>query len=89
MEISQIINLFYLAFDGLKSIMRTIIDQTIFRYRPEVADSFSTTISLLITITAIYLILIFISSAKKVLGIILALGWGLLVVSIVLSAIGI
>jgi len=89
MELSQVLNLVYIVFDWLKSIIRMIIDQTILKFKPQLADSYSTTVSLLIAITAVYLILAFISSTKKILGIILALGWVLLIVSIALSAVGI
>lgn len=82
MDAAEILNLFYLAFDGLKSIISTLLFQTLLKNRPDIADSFATTISLLITLTAIYIILVFISSAKKVVGIILALGWVFLLLSI-------
>ncbi len=82
MDAAEILNLFYLAFDGLKSIISSLLFQTLLRDRPDIADSFATTISLLVSLTAIYIILVFISSAKKVVGIILALGWVLLLLSI-------
>ncbi|MCQ5376843.1 MAG: hypothetical protein NO516_02205 [Candidatus Methanomethylicia archaeon] len=87
MEFGWLIDLVGMAFNGLRWAISQILELTLFKTNPTLVDNFASTISLLITLTAIYIMLIFVASAKKILGIILALGWGLLIVSLFLSAI--
>ena len=86
MEFGWIINLLGIAFNWLRSMIETLLNMTLFKVNPGLVDSFASTIALLITLTTIYIILVFVSSAKKILGIVLVLGWGLLIVSLILSA---
>ncbi len=85
MDFGWIINLFGLAFEYVKGFIETLLNMTIFKVRPELVDNFSSTITLLVTFTAIYIILVFVTSAKKILGILLLLGWVLLIISMFLT----
>jgi hypothetical protein len=87
MDYGWIVNLFGLAFNWLRSMIETLLNITLFKLNPELVNDFASTIALLITLTTIYIILVLISSSKKIIGIVLALGWGLLALSLIISAI--
>ncbi|MGQ9758963.1 MAG: hypothetical protein ACUVQ5_00090 [Candidatus Methanomethylicaceae archaeon] len=89
MELSAVLNVVYFFFDLIKSFISFIVEQTILRGRPDLANSFSSAITVLITITAVYILLVFVTAAKKILGIILILGWALLIISLALAAFGV
>jgi len=86
MEFGWVINLFGIAFDYIKNAITMLLNMTLFKVNPDLVDTFSSTITLLVTFTAIYIILVFVTSAKKILGIILLLGWVLLIASMFLTA---
>jgi hypothetical protein len=86
MDFGWIINLFGIAFDYIKNAITMLLNMTLFKVNPDLVDTFSSTITLLVTFTAIYIILVFVTSAKKILGIILLLGWVLLIASMFLTA---
>ncbi|MBC7120026.1 MAG: hypothetical protein H5T33_00360 [Candidatus Methanosuratus sp.] len=81
------INLIGLAYNGLKWAIESILNMTLFKVSPELVDGFANTIAFLISLTAIYILLVVVSAGKKILGIVILLGWALLVVSMVISAI--
>ncbi len=87
MDFGWVINIFGIVFDWIKSVIAMLLNMTLFKVNPGVVDGYASTITLLVSFTAIYIILVFVSSAKKILGIILTLGWVLLIVSIFLTAI--
>ncbi|HPC28265.1 MAG TPA: hypothetical protein P5290_04705 [Candidatus Methanomethylicus sp.] len=86
MDFGWVINLFGIAFDYIKNAITMLLNMTLFKVNPDLVDTFSSTITLLVTFTAIYIILVFVTSAKKILGIILLLGWVLLIASMFLTA---
>ncbi len=86
MDFGWIINLFGIAFEYIKDAISALLNMTLFQVNPDLVETFSSTITLLISFTAIYIILVFVTSAKKVLGIILLLGWVLLIASMLLTA---
>jgi len=86
MDFGWVINLFGIAFDYIKNAITMLLNMTLFKVNPDLVDTFSSTITLLVTFTAIYIILVFVPSAKKILGIILLLGWVLLIASMFLTA---
>lgn len=88
MDLSAALNVVYFFYDLLRSFISFIVEQTILKGRPQLAESFSSAITVLITITAIYILLVFVTVAKKILGIILVLGWILLIISLALATIG-
>jgi len=86
MDFGWVINLFGIAFEYIKDAIGALLNMTLFQVNPDLVETFSSTITLLITFTAIYIILVFVTSAKKILGIILLLGWVLLIASMLLTA---
>lgn len=86
MDFGWIINIFGIVFEWIKSAIAMLLNMTLYQVNPDIVDGYASTITLLISFTAIYIILVFVSSAKKILGIILALGWVLLIVSVFLTA---
>ncbi|MGC8936446.1 MAG: hypothetical protein ACP5KV_03670 [Candidatus Methanomethylicaceae archaeon] len=89
MELSSALNVIYFFFDLLRSFISFIVENTILRGRPDLANSFSSAITVLITVTAIYILLVFVTAAKKAIGIVLLLGWGLLILSLILAGFGV
>ncbi len=81
----QLINFLYAIYYFLRNLLSYLLETTIFKDHPEYAVTYGDAITLLISLTAIYIILELIASAKKWIKIILILGWGLLVISILIS----
>ncbi len=73
------------AINILQNIIKTLLEETLFKQEPELAEQYSGAFSILILLTALYLLLVFASSLKRVIGYILLLGWGLLILSLILS----
>ncbi|MCS7098328.1 MAG: hypothetical protein NZ922_05070 [Candidatus Methanomethyliaceae archaeon] len=88
MEISDIINLVYHFFNTIRNFLSLIIEQTILRGRPDLAQQYSSALTIMITLTTLYLILVFISAARKAIGILIAIGWMLIIISITLKLFG-
>lgn len=86
MEFGWVINLVGLAYNGLKWAIESILSMTLFKVNPELAEGFSSTIALLVSLTAVYILLVVVSAGKKILGIVILLGWALLIVSMIVSA---
>jgi|Deesub1362A_J573_1020465.scaffolds.fasta_scaffold00012_83 hypothetical protein len=82
----QLINFLYAIYYFLRDALAFLLEVTLFREHPQYAATYGDAITFLISLTAFYLILEFISSAKKWVKIILILGWGLLILSIAISA---
>jgi len=74
------------GFEVLEDIINTLLVQTLFKAKPELASQFSGPLSLLVSLTALYLLLTLVAAARKAIGILLALGWGLLALAIVLTS---
>ncbi len=87
MEFGWIINLIGVAFNGLRWAIESLLNMTIFKVNPELSEGFASTIALLVSLTAAYILLVVVSAGKKILGIIILLGWTLLIVSMIVSAI--
>ncbi|MEM2125133.1 MAG: hypothetical protein QXX77_04235 [Candidatus Methanosuratincola sp.] len=86
MDFGWIINIIGLAFNGLRWVIESILNMTLFKVNPELSEAFASTIALLISLTAAYILLVVVSTGKKILGIIILLGWALLIVSMIISA---
>lgn len=80
-----LLNFLYAIYYFMRDIIRFLLESTIFREFPEYAALYGDVITFLISITAIYLILVMFEAVKKYVKIILILGWGLLILSIVLT----
>ena len=79
------LNFLTTIFRAIKDSLQTLLKETIFKSRPDLASFYSDGISLLISLTALFLILEFLSSAKKIIGFILLAGWVLLVLSFLIA----
>ena len=72
-------------YNWLVYIVKYTLEVTIFKENPDLAQKYADAIGILSSITAIYLILVLFESAKKIVKVVLVLGWGLLVLAIVLG----
>lgn len=83
--VEMALNFFATIFRAIKDSLQNLLRETIFKSRPDLASFYSDGISLLISLTALFLILEFLSSAKKAIGIVLVAGWALLILAILIS----
>ncbi len=79
----QLINILYAIYYFVRELIMKLFEYTIFRENPELALIYSDAFTVLISLTAIYLILELFSAAKKFVKWVLIIGWALLLVSIV------
>lgn len=84
--IEQIANFLYSIYNSLTEGLSFLLEQSIFKEYPKVAEFYGQVASFLISITSLYLILLLVTAAKKVIGIVLILGWALFIVTIVIRA---
>ena len=71
----------------IRTFLETILNETVFKADPQLANLYSDAITLLITLTAFYLVLELVSIGKKIIKIILIIGWVLLLVAFAISLI--
>lgn len=71
-------------YDWLVNVITTILQQTILKDNPDIAREYGSALTLLISLTAIYLLLVLVSTFKKILGVIIAIGWLVIIIAIVL-----
>ena len=83
--LEDLVNLLHLAYRSARDVIQLILENTLVKANPAVASEYADIMTLLATLTALLLILEFVTSAKKVLAIIVTLGWALLIASIVIS----
>ena len=80
----QIANFLYSIYNSLTEGLSFLLEQSIFKEYPKVAEFYGQVASFLISITSLYLILLLVTAAKKVIGVVLILGWALFIVTIVI-----
>jgi len=73
------------AYRVLEDLISKLLADTLFKAKPELASQFSGPISLLVSLTALYLLMTRVTAARKTIGLLLAVGWGLLIVATVLT----
>ena len=83
----DIINFFYLLYQAVRDVIQYIFESTIMKVDPSLAAKYADATTILITITAILIIFEVFTSAKKILRIIVVLGWVLLILSIIIGVI--
>ncbi|MFZ8825203.1 MAG: hypothetical protein ACO2O0_13860 [Desulfurococcales archaeon] len=71
-------------YNWLVNIITTILQQTIIKDNPDIAREYGSALALLISVTAIYLLLVLVSAFKKILGVIIAIGWLAIIIAIML-----
>lgn len=85
--LDQAVNFLSTLYTYFRNFISTLLEKTLFKENPDLALFYGDTLALLTSLTALYLILIMATFAKKVIGGILILGWALLIISIVLKTI--
>lgn len=82
--LEHVANFIYTVYGGLTKALSYLLEQTIFKEYPKLAEFYGQIASFLISITAVYLILLLVTAAKKMIGLLLILGWALFIVTIVI-----
>lgn len=85
LALDQTVHFLYTIYGHIRDLIVSILKQTVFKGKPELAFFYGDALMLLASLTSLYVILELFTSAKKVVKLILALGWGLLIMSIVLK----
>lgn len=83
LALDQTVNFLYTIYGHIRDLIVSMLKQTVFKGKPGLAFFYGDAVMLLASLTSLYVILELFTSAKKVVKLILALGWGLLIVSIV------
>ena len=84
-NIDYIANFIFTIYDYLKKGVASLLEQTIFRAAPEIADYYGQVATLLASLTAIFIILQAVDASKRIVKFLLIFGWLLLIGSIVLK----
>jgi len=84
-NVDYIANFIFTIYDLLKKGVASLLEQTIFKAAPELADFYGQVATLLASLTAIFIILQAVDASKKIVKFLLIFGWLLLVGSIVLK----
>jgi len=82
----QAMNFVYTIYNGLTKALSFLLEQSVFKEYPELAEFYGQIASFLIAITALYLILLLVTAAKKIVGLLLIIGWALFVVTLVIRS---
>jgi len=79
----QTLNFLPSLYTGIRSLITSLLEQTLLKEKPELAGIYAEAITFLTSLTALYVILQFFALARKIVLGILLLGWGLFVVTLV------
>ena len=82
----QAVNFIYTIYNGLTKALSFLLEQSVFKELPGLAEFYGQIASFLIAITAVYLILLLVTAAKKIVGLLLIIGWALFIVTLVIRA---
>jgi hypothetical protein len=80
----MIVNGLLTIYNWLVNMITTILQQTIIKDNPDMAREYGSALTLLISLTAIYLLLVLVSAFRKILGVIIAIGWLAMIIAIAL-----
>jgi hypothetical protein len=80
-----ILNVVAQIYNYLIGILQYILQSTLLKWDPSLAGTYANIIGWLIVLTAIYILLLILESFKRILGIIIVLGWAFLIVALYLS----
>jgi hypothetical protein len=80
---AQVLNFLHYLYGLMRGGIVFLLEQTVFRENEQLAGFYGDVVSFLVSLTVIYLLLLLVNSAKKVIGVILFLGWALFVVALV------
>lgn len=79
------INFLSLIYNYVSDLITFILENTLFTANPEIAIQFGDVLTLLITLSTFFILLEFVNSAKKIIKLLLILGWILVVISIIIE----
>lgn len=82
----QAMNFVYTIYNGLTKALSFLLEQSVFKEYPKLAEFYGQIASFLIAITSVYLILLLVTAAKKIVGLLLIIGWALFIVTLVIRA---
>ncbi len=82
----QAMNFVYTIYNGLTKALSFLLEQSVFKEYPGLAEFYGQIASFLIAITAMYLVLLLVTAAKKIVGLLLIIGWALFIVTLVIRA---
>jgi len=85
LRIEDIVNVFYLVYAAVRSFIQSILETTIFRAEPSLSAKFADALTLLITVTAVWLILEFATGFRKIVRILVLVAWLLFALSVIVS----
>jgi len=80
----MIVNGLLAVYNWIVSVITYILQQTILKENPDIAREYGSALALLVSLTAIYLLVTLISAFRKILGLILAIGWIVLIAALVM-----
>ena len=83
--IDYVANFLFMIYDYLRKGVAFILEQTIFKADPELADFYGEVATFLASLTAIFVILEVIGASKKAVKLLLIFGWILFIGSIVIK----
>ena len=86
-DIADLVNIFYFIYSLIKQGIEFILEATLFSSNPSLAGKYADATSMLIPVTAVWIILESASGLKNWVRIIVILGWVLLIASMMLSII--
>lgn len=75
-------NFLYVIYDYIRKAIVFLLEKTIFKGNPKLAGFYGDVASFLASLTAVYLLLLLVASTKKIIGILLLLGWTLFGIAI-------
>jgi len=84
-DTATVVNFVYYLFSAVRSQLLALLQATLFRTDSELALQYADGITLLVTLTAVWLVLELAVAAKKIIRVIVMLGWLLLIVSLAIS----
>jgi hypothetical protein len=82
----QALNFLPTLYAGVRGLIASLLTHTLLKENPELSGVYAEAITFLTSITALYVVLEFFSLARKVVLVLLATGWGLFVVTLVVRS---
>lgn len=77
-------NFLYVIYDYIRKAIIFLLEKTVFKGNSKLANFYGDVASFLASLTAVYLLLLLVASTRKIIGMLLFLGWALFVVAIVI-----
>ena len=82
----QALNFMPALYAGVRGLIASLLTHTLLKEQPQLSGIYAEAITFLTSITAVYVILEFFSLARKIVLVLLATGWGLFLVTLVVRS---